>query len=108
MQVEPGFREPVLQRSNRSRVVIVEVASRGEHLDGFESVRRNLEQLIGMLAKLGLDLTLTTNGSILAKKAQALKAADIARSPLKDILSSAIGAESALPEVSRVDVSERG
>src|SRR3954454_24574343 len=37
-------------------------------------VRRNVEQLIGMLAELGLDLTLTTNGSILAKKARALKA----------------------------------
>jgi GTP 3',8-cyclase len=42
-------------------------------------VRRNLEQLIGMLAELGLDLTLTTNGSILAKKAQALKAAGLER-----------------------------
>jgi cyclic pyranopterin phosphate synthase len=43
-------------------------------------VRRNLEQLIGMLGKLpGLDLTLTTNGSILAKKAQALKAAGLKR-----------------------------
>ena len=38
----------------------------------------------------------------------ALKAADMERSPLKDILSSAIGAEAASPEVSRVDVSERG
>ena len=38
-------REPTLQRSNRGRVVIVEVASRGEHLDGFKSVRRNLEQM---------------------------------------------------------------
>ena len=43
-------------------------------------VRRNLEQLIGMLSALpGLDLTLTTNGSILAKKAQALKAAGLQR-----------------------------
>ena len=38
----------------------------------------------------------------------ALAAADVPRSPLKDILSSAIGAEQATPEVSRVDVSERG
>lgn len=38
----------------------------------------------------------------------ALKAADLPRSPLKDILSSAIGAEEASPVVSRVDVSERG
>ncbi|HEX2829409.1 MAG TPA: GTP 3',8-cyclase MoaA [Burkholderiales bacterium] len=42
-------------------------------------VRRNLEQLIGMLAELGLDLTLTTNGSTLAKKAPALKAAGLQR-----------------------------
>ena len=31
--------------SNRRRVVIVEVAARGEHLDRLESVRRNLEQV---------------------------------------------------------------
>jgi cyclic pyranopterin phosphate synthase len=43
-------------------------------------VRRNLEQLIGMLSELpGLDLTLTTNGSVLAKKAAALKAAGLHR-----------------------------
>ena len=38
----------------------------------------------------------------------ALKAADLPRSPLNDILSSAIGAEEASPVVSRVDVTERG
>lgn len=38
----------------------------------------------------------------------ALQAADLPRSPLKDILSSAIGADEASPVVSRVDVSERG
>src|SRR5829696_948807 len=33
-------------------------------------VRRNVEQLVAMLANIpGLDLTLTTNGSLLAKKA---------------------------------------
>ena len=42
-------------------------------------LRRNLEQLIEMLAPLGLDLTLTTNGSLLAKKARALKAAGLRR-----------------------------
>ena len=43
-------------------------------------VRRNIEQLIAMLAaNLGLDLTLTTNGSLLAKKAQALKNAGLQR-----------------------------
>ena len=43
-------------------------------------VRRNLEQLVAMLSELpGLDLTLTTNGSLLAKKARALKAAGLKR-----------------------------
>ena len=43
-------------------------------------VRRNLEQLIGMLSEIpDLDLTLTTNGSLLAKKAHALKAAGLHR-----------------------------
>src|SRR5436305_1198807 len=44
-------------------------------------VRRDLEKLIGMLAPLpGLkDLTLTTNGSLLAKKARALKDAGLQR-----------------------------
>ena len=38
----------------------------------------------------------------------ALKPDDLPRSPLNDVLSSAIGAEDASPVVSRVDVSERG
>ena len=48
-------------------------------------LRKNLEVLIGMLAQLRtpddnpLDLTLTTNGSILRKKAAALKAAGLQR-----------------------------
>ncbi len=43
-------------------------------------VRRNIEKLIEMLAQIpDLDLTLTTNGSLLAKKAQALKAAGLRR-----------------------------
>ena len=43
-------------------------------------VRRNLEQLIGMLAPIsGLDLTLTTNGSLLKRKARALKDAGLKR-----------------------------
>jgi cyclic pyranopterin phosphate synthase len=43
-------------------------------------VRRNLEHLISMLAEIpGLDLTLTTNGSNLVKKAPALKAAGLER-----------------------------
>ena len=43
-------------------------------------LRRNLERLIEMLADIpGLDLTLTTNGSVLVKKARALKAAGLTR-----------------------------
>ena len=43
-------------------------------------VRRNLEQLLGMLSSIGgLDLTLTTNGSSLAKKARALREAGLER-----------------------------
>jgi len=48
-------------------------------------LRKNLERLIAMLAELRtpagepLDLTLTTNGSVLAKKAQALKDAGLQR-----------------------------
>ncbi len=43
-------------------------------------VRRNIEQLIAMLAAIpGLDLTLTTNGSLLQKKARALKDAGLKR-----------------------------
>ena len=43
-------------------------------------IRRNIEQLIAMLAEIpDLDLTLTTNGSSLVKKAKALKAAGLQR-----------------------------
>jgi len=43
-------------------------------------IRRNLDRLIALLAKIdGLDLTLTTNGSVLAEKAQALKDAGLKR-----------------------------
>ncbi len=43
-------------------------------------LRRNVERLIEMLAAIdGLDLTLTTNGSLLARKARALKAAGLDR-----------------------------
>ena len=48
-------------------------------------LRKNLEILVGMLSKLRtpdgapLDLTLTTNGSVLARKAQALKDAGLQR-----------------------------
>jgi cyclic pyranopterin phosphate synthase len=43
-------------------------------------LRRNLERLVEMLASLGdIDLTLTTNGALLAKKARALRDAGLRR-----------------------------
>jgi len=42
-------------------------------------VRRDLHRLVGMLAGLGAELTLTTNGSLLAKHARALKDAGLER-----------------------------
>jgi cyclic pyranopterin phosphate synthase len=43
-------------------------------------IRRDVERLVDMLAAIpGLDLTLTTNGAVLAKKAQALKDAGLQR-----------------------------
>lgn len=42
-------------------------------------IRRDLEQLIAMLSGLGVDLTLTTNASLLPRKAQALKDAGLTR-----------------------------
>ena len=42
-------------------------------------VRRDLERLIAMLAELDVDLTLTTNGSLLPQKAQALADAGLKR-----------------------------
>jgi cyclic pyranopterin phosphate synthase len=42
-------------------------------------MRRNLERLIEMLAKLPVELTLTTNASLLARKAQSLKDAGLQR-----------------------------
>jgi len=43
-------------------------------------IRRDVERLVGMLAEIpGLDLTLTTNGALLAQKAQALRDAGLGR-----------------------------
>jgi cyclic pyranopterin phosphate synthase len=42
-------------------------------------VRRDLERLVAQLAELDVDLTLTTNGSLLARKAQLLADAGLAR-----------------------------
>jgi len=42
-------------------------------------VRRDVDRLVAMLAGLGVDIALTTNGSLLAKQARALKAAGLNR-----------------------------
>src|SRR5579884_4212893 len=42
-------------------------------------LRRDLEKLIEMLAGLGVDLTLTTNGSLLVEKARSLRNAGLRR-----------------------------
>ena len=42
-------------------------------------VRRNLDRLVALLAPLGVEITLTTNGSLLAKHAAALAAAGLDR-----------------------------
>src|SRR5207253_1632042 len=42
-------------------------------------VRRDLYRLVAMLAELPVEITLTTNGSLLAKQAKALKAAGLHR-----------------------------
>ncbi len=64
-----------------SRIFIEQGIEKIRLTGGEPLVRRDLEKLVGMLAPLpGLkDLTLTTNGSLLAKKARALKDAGLRR-----------------------------
>ncbi len=61
--------------------IFVDQGVRKIRLTGGEPLmRRNLERLVEMLAKLGeLDLTLTTNGALLAKKARSLVDAGLTR-----------------------------
>ena len=61
--------------------ICVELGVRKVRLTGGEPlVRRDVERLVGMLAPIAdLDLTLTTNGSLLAGKAAALAAAGLKR-----------------------------
>ncbi len=60
--------------------IFVELGVRKVRLTGGEPlVRRELEELVAMLAPLGVDLTLTTNGSLLAGKAHALREAGLDR-----------------------------
>src|SRR5213082_3660933 len=60
--------------------LFVELGTRKIRITGGEPlVRRELERLIEQLATLDVDLTLTTNGSLLAAKAQALADAGLRR-----------------------------
>jgi len=60
--------------------IFVRLGVRKIRLTGGEPLlRRNLERLVGMLAAHDVDLTLTTNGALLAKKARALRDAGLAR-----------------------------
>ena len=61
--------------------IFVGLGTRKIRLTGGEPLlRRNLEKLVEMLARLGdLDLTLTTNGALLAKKAKSLRDAGLTR-----------------------------
>ena len=63
-----------------TRVFVTLGAEKIRLTGGEPLVRRNLERLIAMLSPIpGVDLTLTTNGSLLAKQAQALKDAGLQR-----------------------------
>ncbi len=68
-----------------TRLFVAHGVSKLRLTGGEPLLRRHLERLIEMLAELrtpegeALDLTLTTNGSLLAKKARALKAAGLQR-----------------------------
>ncbi len=60
--------------------IFVELGVRKIRLTGGEPlVRRDLHRLVAMLAELDAEVTLTTNGSLLAKHAHALKAAGLKR-----------------------------
>lgn len=63
-----------------SRIFVAHGVQKIRLTGGEPLVRRNLEALIEMLDRIpGLDLTLTTNGSMLKKKAEALKQAGLKR-----------------------------
>src|SRR5438445_1508925 len=60
--------------------IFVELGVKKIRLTGGEPlVRRELHRLVAMLAELPAELTLTTNGSLLAKHARALKSAGLKR-----------------------------
>jgi len=62
-----------------ARVFVAEGVEKIRITGGEPLLRRDLERLIACLAALGVDLTLTTNGSLLPKKAQTLADAGLRR-----------------------------
>jgi cyclic pyranopterin phosphate synthase len=69
-----------LEEIARIAGVFAELGVRRVRITGGEPlVRRNVEHLIELLADLGLELALTTNGSLLPQKAQALARAGLDR-----------------------------
>jgi cyclic pyranopterin phosphate synthase len=62
-----------------ARAFVDQGVSKIRFTGGEPLLRRNIERLIEMLAPLGAELTLTTNGSLLAKKARALRDAGLHR-----------------------------
>ena len=63
-----------------ARMFVARGVSKIRLTGGEPLLRRNIEHLIELLAAIpGIDLTLTTNGSLLAKKAQALRRAGLKR-----------------------------
>jgi cyclic pyranopterin phosphate synthase len=63
-----------------ARIFVAQGVSKIRLTGGEPLLRRNIERLIAMLVPLGdLDLTLTTNGALLAKKARALADAGLKR-----------------------------
>ena len=45
MELEAGFREPLAQLLDRALVAVVEVGARGEHFDGVEPVRGDVNEV---------------------------------------------------------------
>jgi len=63
-----------------ARIFVDQGVSKIRLTGGEPLLRKNLERLVEMLARMGqLDLTLTTNGALLAKKAQSLRDAGLTR-----------------------------
>ncbi len=62
-----------------ARVFVAQGVKKIRLTGGEPLLRRNIEKLIEQLAKLPVEITLTTNGSLLAKKAQGLKDAGLQR-----------------------------